>query len=170
MHCHSSLEFQGGDALQAYQPEVSQSYQGYQESYQGYQGYPGETSQSYQAAAFQSYQAYPEGYQAGWDQQLGSRLKLGNKLGSATSVKNCMRTNPQVDPTVENLEIQGKHHLYHPGNTLSSFLGITIYRVYIRPPSFWMALSPPAFLWRFPRHQAQQAQQAPQPPAWPSAG
>lgn len=70
----------GGDALQAYQPEVSHSYQGYQESYQGqsyqgqsyqgYQGYPGETSQSYQGEAYQSYQGYQEGYQAGgWAEQ-----------------------------------------------------------------------------------------------------
>lgn len=60
----------GGDALQAYEPEVSHSY--HQESYQGYQGYqgyPGET-QGYQGEAYQSYPAYPEGYQAGWaDQQ-----------------------------------------------------------------------------------------------------
>ena len=69
-----AIASQCGDALQAYEPEVSHSYhQDSYQGYQGYQGYPGET-QGYQGEAYQSYPAYPEGYQAGWaDQQLGSR-------------------------------------------------------------------------------------------------
>lgn len=60
----------GGDALQAYQPEVSH----YQQGYQGYQGYPGET-QGYQGEAYQSYQAYPEGYQASWTDQQAQQAQ-----------------------------------------------------------------------------------------------
>ena len=41
-------------------------------------------------------------------------------------ISNC--SNHQIDRRVENLEIESKYHLYHPGNTF--LLGVTIY-IYI---------------------------------------
>jgi hypothetical protein len=38
-------------------------------------------------------------------------------------ISNC--SNHQIDRRVENLEIESKYHLYHPGNTF--LLGVTIY-------------------------------------------